>query len=396
MDSQKIPSASGARLSVRQLLPYTTFIRLALAWGAVAAFELGGKIWLAYPIPIATAIVCFLILFSIILFAAFGVVREADHLAHLLGEPLGTLILTFTVVSIEVILIAAVMIGPGEATTIARDSIFAVMMIILNLVTGLCLLLGGLRYGEQEFNPQGAVAYLSMIVLLTATGLILPNFLSSQDGSFTPRQAWPIAMLTGALYLVFLAMQVGRYRRFFIQPVSAASMASAKRAEDCPDDSALTIGTRDRRAVFIRSLVLAGLMLPIVLLAHHLAVLIDFGIERAKAPAAIGGVVIAIIVFTPESITSIKAALADKMQRVANLCLGAFVSTVGLTVPAVLVIGLIKGKAVVLGLSPLDTFLVGLTLVLTTLTFVGPRSSPIQGAMHLMLFATYCVLLFVP
>lgn len=373
-----------------------TFIRLTLAWGAVAAFQLGGKIWLAYPIPVATAIVCFLILFLIILFAAFGVVREADHLAQLLGEPLGTLILTFTVVSIEVILIAAVMMGPSETSTIARDSIFAVMMIILNLVTGLCLLLGGLRHGEQDYNAQGALAYLSMIVLLTGTGLILPNFLSSHDGSFAPRQAWPIAILTGGLYLVFLTMQVGRYRRFFIQPVSAAPVTPSKHAEDCPDNSTLIVRTLDRRAVFIRSLVLAGLMLPIVLLAHHLAVLIDFGIERAKAPAAIGGVVIAIIVFTPKSITSIKAAFADEMQRVANLCLGAFVSTAGLTVPAVLVIGLIKGKTVVLGLSPLDTFLVGLTLVLTTLSFLGPRSSPIQGAMHLMLFATYCVLLFVP
>jgi Ca2+:H+ antiporter len=141
---------------------------------------------------------------------------------------------------------------------------------------------------------------------------------------------------------------------------------------------------------------LMGLMLPIVLLAHHLAILIDFGIQRAGAPAAVGGVVIAIIVFTPESITAIKAALADEMQRVLNLCLGAFVSTVGLTVPAVLVIGLITGKTVILGLSALDTLLVGLTLALTTLTFLAPRSSPIQGVMHLMLFATYCVLLFVP
>jgi len=383
-------------LSLRQLLPNTTVIRIALAWAAVAAFQFGGKIWLAYPIPIGTAILCFVMLFSIILYAAFGVVREADHLAQLLGEPLGTLILTFTVVSIEVILIAAVMIGPGETATIARDSIFAVMMIILNLVMVLCLLLGGLRYGEQEYNAQGAVAYLSMIALLTATGLILPNFLSSHDGSFAPRQAWPIIVLTGALYLLFLGMQVGRYRRFFVEPASAVTVTPSTCGEDSLSATAPLPRTLDRRAVLIRLLVLAGLMLPIVLLAHHLAILIDFGIERAKAPAAIGGVVIAIIVFTPESITSIKAALADKMQRVTNLCLGAFVSTVGLTVPAVLVIGLIKDKPVVLGLSPLDTFLAGLTLVLSTLTFLGPRSSPIQGAMHLMLFATYCVVLFVP
>lgn len=392
----QLPSDLGSRLPVRQLLPNATFIRLALSWGAVVAFEMAGKIWLAYPIPAATGIVCFLALFSTILFTAFGVVREADHLAQLLGEPLGTLILTFTVVSIEVILIAAVMMGPGEATTIARDSIFAVMMIILNLITGLCLLLGGLRYGDQEYNSQGAVTYVSMIVLLTSTGLILPNFVSARDGSFASSQGWPIAILTGAVYLAFLAMQVGKYRRFFVQPVSTATAGSSKRIGVSPDDATLTARTLDRRAVLIRSLVLMGLMLPIVLLAHHLAILIDFGIQRAGAPAAVGGVVIAIIVFTPESITAIKAALADEMQRVLNLCLGAFVSTVGLTIPAVLVIGLITGKTVILGLSALDTLLVGLTLALTTLTFLAPRSSPIQGVMHLMLFATYCVLLFVP
>lgn len=202
-----------SRLPIRQLLPNATLIRLVLTWIVVIAFQTG---WSGFTNP--DPVICFIVLFSTILLAAFGVVREADHLANLLREPFGTIILTFTVVSIEVILIAAVMVGSNEAATIARDLIFAVTMIILNLAIGLCLLLGGLRYGEQEYNSQGAAAYLSMMVLLTSTGLVLPNVLSSHDGSFTPAQAGFIALLTGAVYVAFLAMQLGEYRRFFVQP----------------------------------------------------------------------------------------------------------------------------------------------------------------------------------
>lgn len=141
-------------------------MRLALSWAVVIVFQIGGHAWLANPISTPVAIVCFVVLFFTILVACFGVVREADHLAHKLGEPYGTLILTLSIVAIEVILIVAVMVGPGQSETIGRDSISAVMMIIINLVTGVCLLLGGLRYGEQEYNSQGAAAYLSMTVLI--------------------------------------------------------------------------------------------------------------------------------------------------------------------------------------------------------------------------------------
>jgi Ca2+:H+ antiporter len=152
----------------------------------------------------------------------------------------------------------------------------------------------------------------------------------------------------------------------------------------------------DKRAIMIRSIVLVALILPIVVLAHDLAILIDLGIDYAGAPVAVGGLLIAIIVFTPESITAVKAALANEMQRAINLCLGAFVSTVGLTVPAVLTIALVTGKTVILGLNGLDTVLLVLTIALSTLTFLGLRTSPVQGMIHLTLFAIYAVLLFVP
>ncbi|MEP9396671.1 hypothetical protein [Mesorhizobium sp. KR2-14] len=223
-----------------------------------------------------------------------------------------------------------------------------------------------------------------MIVLLTGSALVLPNVVSSGNGTFAPGQAFALAVLTVILYATFLAMQTRSYRRFFIQPESA------------PPEGPDARMPLHKRAILIRSVILVALILPIVLLAHDLAILIDLGIEQAGAPAAVGGVLIAIIVFTPESITAVKAAVANQMQRAINLCLGAFVSTVGLTVPAVLAIGLIMNKTVVLGLNAADTVLLVLTIVLTTLTLLGPRTSPMQGMMHLALFVVYAVLLFMP
>lgn len=387
-------SIRSPRESAGDFFPVRTIVQLCIAWAMVVAFGVGGGAWLHQPISTPAALTCFALLFGTILLSSFGVVREADHLAHRLGEPYGTLILTLSIVAIEVILIAAVMMGPAETPTIGRDSIFAVMMIILNLATGICLLFGGWRHGVQEYNVQGAIAYMSMIALLTGTALALPNFTSAGTGSFLPVQAVAVAVLTVLLYAAFLFMQMRGYRHFFIQPEPGSMTVRANSSQDAPAPE--QPAEKDSRAIVIRSGVLILLILPIVLLAHHLAVLIDLGVEAAGAPVAVGGVLIAIIVFTPESITAVRAALANQMQRAVNLCLGAFVSTVGLTVPAVLAIGLLTGKTVTLGLTALDGVLLVLTVVLSTLTFAGLRTSPLQGVMHLILFAIYVVFLFAP
>lgn len=382
----------GQPASLRSLFPRVTVIRLILAWLVVGVFSFWGAQWLHEPLDGTVALICFAVLFCTIIMAAFGVVGEADHLAHQLGEPYGTLILTLSIVSIEVILIASVLLGPGEFPTIGRDAIFSVMMIILNLVTGLCLLFGGLRYREQEYNAQGSITYLSMIALLTGLALVLPNYVSGA-GEFSFVQAIAFSTITIVLYGLFLWMQIGGYSRFFIQPepacmtVTAGDVTSVHQTEQ-------TTSVLDKRAILIRSLILVAMILPIVLLAHDLAILIDHGIAVAKAPVALGGVLIAIIVFTPESITAVKAALNNEMQRAINLCLGAFVSTVGLTVPAVLIIGLITGKTVIMGISAVETVLFILTIALTSLSFIGQKTSPIQGIMHLALFASFGVLLF--
>lgn len=372
-------------------LSSSTGIRLITAWAVVAVFQWGGHSWLSQSMAPALAIICFAVLFSTILAAAFGVVREADQLAHQLGEPYGTLILTLSIVSIEVILIAAVMSGPGDTQTIARDSIFAVMMIILNLVTGICLVVGAARYGEQEYNTQGALAFIAMIVVLAGVALLLPNTLGEGSGVFSQPQAITLSGITIVLYAAFLLLQTRRYRYQFMQPEPGHLSIRPGVARSTGDHTGRSVVPHD---VMRNAVTLIALMLPIILLAHDLAIVIDYGVASAGAPVALGGVLIAIIVFTPESMTAVKAALNNETQRAVNLCLGAFVSTVGLTVPAVLIVGLVTGKTVVLGISPSETVLFALTMAVATLTYLGQRTSALQGLLHLTLFGVFAMLLF--
>lgn len=386
------------RRAASLLPPRSVLLKLAIAWGVVGAFYFGLHGLLGPDMSVSLALGLFALLFATILMAAFGAVHEADELAHSLGEPYGTLILTTSIVLIEVVLIAAVMLGPGASATVGRDTVFAVMMIIMNLVTGLCLLAGALRYGEQEYNAPGALSFVAVILVFVGITFLLPNALSAGDGAFTPAQAVLVAGLILAAYLGFLLLQTGRYRSDYVQPETGMMhvlLRDARRREAGAGDKTGSDARGERRQGNLgHAITLMALILPIVLLAHDLAIIIDYGVARAGAPAALGGVLIAIIVFTPESVAAIRAALDDQTQRAVNLCLGAFVSTVGLTVPAVLVVGLVTGNAVVLGISPAETVLLALTLGLTALTYVGHRTSATQGMLHLMLYAVFGVVLF--
>lgn len=366
---------------------------LVIAWTVVVAFRFGLHSLLEPDMSVPVAASCFILLFGTILMASFGAAHQADELAHRLGEPYGTLVLTVSIVVIEVVLIAAVMLGPSASATIGRDSILAVMMIIMNLVTGLCLLTGAIRYGEQEYNAPGAITFISMILIFVGVAFLLPNYSGSGDGTFTPVQAVAISILILIGYAAFLTLQMGRYRSDFVQPETGSMrilLREARRREAAGGHA-----TAEGRGNSLKhAITLVALILPIVLLAHDLSIIIDYGVEKADAPAALSGVLIAIIVFTPESVTAIRAALDNQAQRAINLCLGAFVSTVGLTVPAVLLVGLITGKTVIFGISEVETVLVALTIGLTTLTFMGHRTSATQGMLHLLLFGVFGLMLF--
>lgn len=381
-----------------EIFPTKTRLRLVAVWLIVILFLVFGQRLFGDALTGTIALGTFLLLLFTIIGAAFGVVKEADALAHKLGEPYGTLILTLSVVSIEVILIAAVLLGPGENPTIGKDSIFSVMMIIMNLVMGLCILLGGLKFGEQEYNAQGTLSYMAMIILLGGIGLLLPNFIQGEgDGAFTTTQAVVLSGLVIVLYGFFLLLQMKRYKHLYQQP-KAGSMGilftQRQALEEQPAmEEATPINTKE---IGVRTLILLGMILPIVLLSHNMAAVVDYGIKAANLPPLLGGVLIAIIVFTPESMTAIKAALNNEFQRAINLCHGAFVSTVGLTIPAVLLVGLITRKTVLFGMTATETLLFIITLLLSLMTFIGKRTTPIMGMMHLVLFVVFILLIFNP
>jgi Ca2+:H+ antiporter len=360
-----------------------------IAWGTVALFLVFGAGWLADLTSPVKALALFAWLLGVIVWCAFGVVEQADHLAEILDEPLGTLILTLSIVVIEVALISAVMLGATAAPTLGRDTMFAVLMIVLNGVVGLALLLGGLRYHQQDYNLQGAIAYIAVIVPLSAIALVLPNFTrSTPEPTLTGAQAFFFAAFTVLLYGVFLGVQTVRHRHFFVEPARPGEVPMAA-------DAAGPVVSR--RAVIAHATVLLVLVLPIVLLAKQLAKLIDYGIGVLGAPPALGGVLIALVVFTPEGLSALRAALANQLQRAVNLCLGAALSTIGLTVPAVLATAWLTGHPVVLGLDPASMVLLAVTLVLSVLTFGGsPTTTVLEGAVHLVVFLVYVVLIFSP
>ncbi len=346
-----------------------------------------GKSWLldlSNPLKYG---VLFIWLFLVMLWLSFGVVRHADCLAIILGEPYGTLILTLAVISIEVIMIAAVMITGENNPTLARDTMFSVLMIVLNGMLGLTLLIGGLRHHEQEYNLPGARAYLGVLFPLAVLGLVVPRFTTSAPGG-QPSGLLAIYLLimSAGLYAVFLLIQTMRHSQFFRQP---AFRKDGDAEEDDHDHGDLVIRSVGFHAVF---LVLT--MLPIVLLSKNMAKLVEHGISTLQAPQALGGFLVAILVLSPEGLGAAKAAIANKLQRTVNIALGSALATIGLTIPAVLGVSLFTGRTIELGLDPVDIVLLTLTLLVSVVNFGTSRTNVLQGAVHLILFISYIILIF--
>lgn len=345
---------------------------------AAAFFVFGDRlaIFLTHPIGLA---VLFAWLFFIILGSAMAVARHAERLAEMLGEPYGTLILTLTITGIEVVAISAVMFHGENNPTLVRDTLFAVIMIILNGMVGLSLLLGAWRRPEQRHNLQGANTYLGLIVPLATLSLIMPEFVASSSGPSLPLLHQRILILSSVgLYVVFLLVQTGRNRVYFSYRRNNAA------AESSPSESTL----------IMQVALLLGYLLPVVYLVEHLAKPIDYVIETIGAPAALGGVVVAVLVATPEGIGAARAAIADNLQRSINIFLGSVLSTICLTVPAMLAISHFSGHPIVLGLGRTETIMLVLTLAASIITFASGRTNLLQGAVHLMLFLTYLMLIF--
>lgn len=368
--------------------PWSAIVRqeafLSASASTAALFLIFGERWLGDLAHPWWQGFMFLWLFGVALWSALAVVRHADCLAIKLGEPFGTLILTLSAITIEVIMISAMMLHGENNPTLARDTMFSVIMILLNGMVGLSLLLGGLRHREQQYNLQGANAYLSVILPLAVLGLILPNFtISTADPTLSATQEKFLVVLSIGLYGIFLAIQTTRHRSFFVAPEQPPAGIDRHHDHDL-----------EVRSVPFHALLLLAYLFPLTLLAEKLAVPVEYGIDIMGMPQALGGVAVAVLITTPEAISAVRAALANQMQRAMNIFLGSVLSTISLTIPAVLVISLLTGRPILLGLEHSDFIMLLLTLAVSIVTFASGRTNLLQGAVHLLLFLAYLMLIF--
>jgi Ca2+:H+ antiporter len=326
--------------------------------------------------------VVFLWLFLAVLWLAISVVRHADRLAIKCGEPYGTLILTLSAISIEVMMISAAMLHGKNNPTLARDMMFAVIMIALNGLIGLSLLLGGLRHREQHYNLQGASAYLNTIMALSVLGLVLPNFTISMSGPrFSTEQEVFLAVTSIGLYAIFLLIQTMRHSEYFMD-------TSAGHSSD-HDAGAM-------HSISYHAVMLILYLLVVIVLAEKFAIPLDNSIERFGMPQAFGGAIVAGLVLAPEALSAINAARKNQLQRSVNILHGSVLASIGLTIPAVITIGMITKRSVTLGIEGGNLPLLLLTLAVSVVTFASGKTSVLQGCIHLLLFAVFLLLIFSP
>ena len=358
--------------------------RCSLGLGTVAIFLAVGSDLNELTTRALPLLGVFVLLFAVILWSAMCVVRHADCLAIKLGEPYGTLILTLSAVSIEVVMISTAMLHGANNPTLGRDAIFAVIMIALNGLVGLSLVLGGLRYREQHYNIQGVNAYLNVIMTLAVLGLVLPNFTTSTGGpTFSTEQGIFFASVSLLLYAVFLLIQTLRHRGYFLDVKETA-------AKHSPHHLARVRSTR------FHALMLLLYLATVIFLAEKFAVPLDNSIEQFHMPQAFGGAVIAALVLSPEGLGGISASLQNQLQRSINTLFGSVLATIGLTIPAVLMIGLLTKRPVALGLQGGNLPLLLLTLAVSVVTFASRKTNVLQGCVHLLLFAVFVLLIFAP
>jgi Ca2+:H+ antiporter len=361
-------------------------LRLLFVFGTTAAAMLFEHQLLSPSLgPLATVVV-FVWLFAAVVVGALTVVAHADELATMLGEPYGTLILTLSVGSIEIMTIGTVMLTGDANPTLARDTMFSVVMIVMNGLIGLALLLGGLRYREQGYNLPGVTAYLSVIVVLSTLGLILPNYTITTLGPTLSKgqQTFLIAICL-CLYAVFLVIQTTRHRSYFAE-ISAA-----------PDPSEQVARAGGKRMALARHTVMMIVFLgATVMLAEKLAVVLNTGLETFGLPAAFGALLIAILVLVPEGVGAIQAALANHVQRSVNILFGSALATLAMTIPAVMIVAMVGGTTLDLGLTSGDQVMLVVTLFTSMLTFGGGRTNVLQGTVHVGLFLAYLLLIFIP
>ncbi|MBI5320932.1 ionic transporter y4hA [Bradyrhizobium sp.] len=325
----------------------------------------------------------FAALLLVVLFGTvFAAVHHAEMIAERIGEPFGTLLLTLAVTIIEVALIATIMLGDKPAPALARDTVFAVVMIVCNGLVGLCIFIGGVRYREQDFQVSGSNLYLSVLFVLATITLIMPNYTLTAPGPvYSAAQLIVVSIFTVLLYAVFLYTQTIRHRDYFVGRADEAATHG-----DALSDRML--------AISIALLLLA--LIAVVLLAKKFSVVVDVVTAKIGAPPAFAGVLVAVLILLPESVAAVSAARRNDLQKSINLALGSSIATIGLTVPAVAVAAYALDKQLVLGLGNQEMVILLLTFMLSMLTFGTGRTNILFGMVHMVVFAVFVFMVFVP
>lgn len=352
-------------------------------YATLAVLHTIGHDWLQQLGNYPRTALLFVWLVALILASAMQVMHYSETLAEMLGEPLGTLILTLSAISIETSLIVVIMISGATDPALVRDTVLSELMIILCLMVGASLLLGGIRHRQQYYNLDAARSFLSVLIPTAVIVLVIPNYVGPTIGpTLSHGQAARVGILTFIIYLIFLLMQSVRLKEVFAEPL--------------PEPAGETSGTLATTlrpwngAVAARSaLMLLVMLLPVPLLAEALTPMVDYGVHQMDAPEALVGLLIAVLVLSPEGISAIEAAWNNRMQRSVNLMLGSALSTMGLTVPVVLLISVLMGQELVLGLDAKNTVLLATTLLLSSITFGGSTTDMLKGCVHLVLFAMF-------
>ena len=315
----------------------------------------------------------------------FSAVHHAEVVAHKVGEPYGTLVLALAITVIEVALIVSLMLSGGAGTdALARDTVFASVMLILNGIIGICLLVGSHHHGEQSFGLYGVSAALTTLAAIAILTMVLPNYTTSVPGpTYSSSQLAFVAVVSLVLYGTFVLVQTVRHRDYFLPP--QAEQDAQAHAE--PPSRIQAIGS----AV----LLVMGLVV-VVLLAKGLAPTIESAVARAGAPESLVGIIIAAVVLMPEGLSAYRAARANRLQTSLNLALGSALASIGLTIPAVAMVSISTGWTLTLGLDVKSSVLLLLSLFICTLSLSTGRTTVLQGTVHLVILATYLFTTVVP
>lgn len=322
--------------------------------------------------------------FSLIM-AVMAAVHHAEVVAHKVGEPFGTLVLAIAVTVIEVSLIVSLMIAGGDASAaLARDTVFAAIMIILTGIIGICLLTGGVRFREQAFMRQGTSAALIVLIAIITLTLILPNYTTSVAGPiYNKGQLIFVAVVSLILYGAFVAVQTVRHRDYFL-PAEAAV------------DYKLHAAPPDKKLSMLSFGLLVLCLVAVVLLAKKLSPAIESFVSDIGAPQSLVGVIVALVILLPEGVAAVRAAKRNRLQTSLNLALGSALASIGLTIPVVAVVSIVFDFHITLGIDAKSTLLVVLSLFTLMISFGTGRTNILQGVVLLVLFATYLFLTVVP